>query len=78
MQAPERAELKRVINILFKSGPNKVEMFEALENFIDRNYLLKHGPMKQFVKDMDNAGSYKEWKRGFARVVARMISNQDH
>ena len=65
MKAEERAELRRMINTLFESGPNKTGLFEALEQFIDRNYIYRQGPLQGLIKSMEMYVSYTDWKKKF-------------
>lgn len=62
MTPSERAELKRIVNTLFENGPNKADTVDAIEVFIDRNYIYKHGPIRQLMDSIDRAGSYAKWR----------------
>ena len=50
MKHEERSELKRIVNILFKVGINKLNTMDAIENFINRTYLMGDATLIQQAK----------------------------
>ena len=75
MKADEKAELKRILKSSFETGPNKLQLLDVLERFVDRNYYSHSGEFRKLVKEIDEAG-LSAWKEDFAKLVARKILKQ--
>jgi len=69
-----RSELRYIINEQFNNGINKENLFDAMENFIDKHYppdevkllaeSLNHkNIIRSFVHDVRKAGGYRNWKK---------------
>lgn len=79
MKPKERGELIRIINTVFESGINKKRLLEAMEQFIDKNYMYseyiaRHTPLQGLLKSMERSGNYTEWKRKFIREIKNELN----
>jgi hypothetical protein len=75
MYGAPRAELRRIINTLFETGINKNQTFQAIENFIDRNYIYIDGPIMNLKESMEKAGSYFQWKKDLIKQIKRELKD---